>query len=187
MSRNRSETRCQCVFWYFEYEQTLSPDDAGLMTPAEYAEKIGIRPEYRRDCGYGYRDDLHGHKSWKYRIPGNAYLNDGWTNSRDLIPRDAIVVTEYEIQPVPPDERYRMRHLQCPLCFAQYVGWYRAFPPETAKSAEGTITRRPVTYELYDTSFWLAFNDEPCPEDGPQRPITSAVVRDALMAWFAAH
>lgn len=190
MSRNRCDSSCQCGFWSFDGEREVPESAEGLMTYEAYLGKLGVSPSdawrdnnYR--WGYGYRDDLHGYTSWRYLRPGASPNSASWTNGRHVMPAGSTILCTYTTEPVPHDRRYRIRHLQCPLCLSKFAGWYRARPPEVETHADGTVTRQAVTYELYDTSFWRSFNDEPCNEDGPKRRITPDVVREALAAWFA--
>lgn len=69
----------------------------------------------------------------------------GWSGLHDGKPRET-----------------RFRRIECPLCGATMAGWY-AF--ETDRWP-GDV--RPPGWYLHDSSFWLAFNDEPYPEDAPK-------------------
>lgn len=44
----------------------------------------------------------------------------------------------------------------CPLCLVEYVGWFRPAP---------AWSDTPKLWEIYDTSYWSAYNDEPGIED----------------------
>lgn len=48
----------------------------------------------------------------------------------------------------------------CPLCLVEFVGWFH--PPRSPQS-DGP------EWELYDTSYWSVFNDEPGAEDVARR------------------
>lgn len=67
--------------------------------------------------------------------------------------------------------RARFQQLLCPICGRVYAGWV----------AEKIM--RPGEYELFDSSFFYAFNDEPSEKD---EPLTSMSLEDILVAWAAA-
>lgn len=57
---------------------------------------------------------------------------------------------------VPTDEQYRFVHIRCRTCFRHYLGWYVQQP---------TFAER--FYEIFDTSFYWSFDDEPSELDKP--------------------
>lgn len=180
MSRNRCRTECECGFWSFSTESELPIDSPGMLTGTEYLAAIDWS-----DCrysveGYGYRADMDGREDWWWRSPDgmgatSAVYCDrpGWV--RTLSARYGSVAQ---------GDRYRFRHLICPLCGRQYAGWYVQNPSAIAGSAAGESWSKPK-WELYDSSFWSAYNDEPADADGPTREINPDVVRAAVEAWYA--
>jgi hypothetical protein len=69
---------------------------------------------------------------------------------------EQVLVAQYDR--VPEEDRYRFRKLRCVLCKVLYVGWYIRQPQKV--DAEDVLK-----YDLYDTSYFHAFNDEPSDED----------------------
>jgi len=59
----------------------------------------------------------------------------------------------------------------CPICYRVYAGWMGAREPGL------------VPDQLFDSSFYHAFNDEPAPED---EPLTHYHLHDILQAWVDA-
>jgi hypothetical protein len=192
MSRNRCDSSCQCRFWSFDDERELPEGSEGLMTFEAYLRKTGMKDgdpwmnNSGHGWGYGYRDDLHGYRSHQYLRSGETNPNNrSWTNGP--LPPGAIILAEHINEPVPEEKRYMVRYLECPLCQAKFAGWYRAQVGEVTRHRDGRVETKPITYELYDTSYWHSFNDEPASDgsDRAKRSITPEVVRDALAAYFS--
>lgn len=149
MSSNRCETSCECGFWSWHDQRYVSPSAPGLMTNDQYMDDIGVKKDhpyrnnYGHGNGYGYREDWEGTLDTWWRSPdgtcSSSYPQPGYTPDHKE-PR----------RPVAPQDQYRFMKLECAVCHRLYVGWYRQQPSRVA----------PV-YELYDTSFYYAFNDEP--------------------------
>jgi len=162
MSRNRCSTSCECGFWSFQRgtDNEVPVNDPGLMTQAEYLKAIGWENcPYNENggrsacAGWSFRDDLNGKTFPAWRSKNGM----GWTNAS--IPCGGAEGWNYEPQvygDVPPDQRYRYRKVTCPLCRRSFVGWYVQQPK---------IDDDDRCYEIYDTSFWHAFNDEPSDKD----------------------
>jgi hypothetical protein len=150
MSRNRNSRSCECKRWHFRGD--IPVGDARLMTIGEYFDRYTpwidashpYRTNYGHGWGYNYNASMVGYR-W-YTAPdgdgGANYSRPGY------IPGPAF-------EDVPQAERYRMATLECPVCGLRYIGWYVQQP---ALPGEGV-------YELYDTSFLFAFNDEPSDQD----------------------
>jgi hypothetical protein len=109
--------------------------------------------------GYGYRDDLVGAV---LRYPPPKDYQGG-------VVREVL----WEYVHLPKTEWYRWRRIHCPLCGRQYAGWYRRVPDR--RYPDGTFG--PSCLELYDTSFYHSFDDEPAAED-------EASVCDPLHPWW---
>ncbi len=146
MSVNRCSTDCACGFWSFQHEGSIPVGDSSLMTLDYYLDLIGDtrdRSNYGHRYGYGYRDDLTG------KVYGWYHPNGGFA-SYDAGPEyEKRLMWEYES--IPEEARYRWRKLKCPFCNRLYAGWYRLQPHGYTRN----------NYELYDTSYFHAFNDEP--------------------------
>lgn len=65
------------------------------------------------------------------------------------------------------------QRLICPICCRVYAGWF-------ARNHDATIPEP----ELFDSSFFFAFNDEPASPDEPLQPAYE--LRDILQAWVDA-
>jgi hypothetical protein len=167
MSRNRSSTACECGLWSFRTEAVVPAVDPLLLTESAYFDAAGFPLDHRwrrgnvwmRDgvqvgdpfWGYGYREDLAG-PWYMYRVPGDP---SGGSSSHHRHPyTERVLIAMYDS--VPPEDRYRFRKLQCVFCRRLYAGYYLRQPQQIDRER---------TYELYDTSFFHAFNDEPSDED----------------------
>ncbi len=161
MSRNRSQVSCACGYWSFarSADAEVPVDDPGLLTQRQYFQAIdwedcpyheGAGPS--ASGGWGFRNDLDGHTfpAWRSK-DGN-----GWTNAvHSPEPRSNWIAEPQVFSHVPPEARYRYRKVTCPICRRRYAGWYVQQP----KCGE------PAVYEIYDTSYWYAYNDEPSERD----------------------
>lgn len=148
MSRNCNSTDCACGLWRFETSHgTAAVDDPALLKQTAYWS--AHYPD--GTLGYGFRDDLHGNVyMWRQRndagrvvstcnAPREGYARElGWTYA---VPNRV--------------DRYRWKRIDCPICHRAYAGWYVQQPSSLD----------PPRFELYDTSYWFAGNDEPCDED----------------------
>lgn len=159
MSRNRGSTECDCGLWRFQTETPRSVDDGSLLTADQYLAAIGwtecpyLGRHTKRGSeadGYGYESRLVGERHYWYSADGRG----GASYPHPDYPERRLVARYVD---VPPEARYRYRRLECPFCRRQYVGWYARHP-------HNELTEAPA-YELYDTSFWHSFNDEPADED----------------------
>ena len=168
MSRNRNETRCACGLWDFASDHgTAAINDPTLLTSDEYWS-----PHFRAfDRGYGFRENCHGNVyHWVQRRDGRvvSICNSpvpGW--DRELAWTYAVPSKR---------DRYRWRRLECPLCRRIFAGWYVQQP----------ASLHPPVYELYDTSYFHAQNDEPAPEDIANLiEWTPAMLADAAREYLA--
>jgi hypothetical protein len=173
VSRNRSSTTCECGLWSFQTEREIPIDDPTLLTEAAYFDAIGFAADHpwrrgnrwMRDgremgepCwGYGYRADLEG-PVFMYVKPGTPVDQRGYgfASHKHGEYTEQVLVAQYDR--VPEEDRYRFRKLRCVLCKVLYVGWYIRQPQKV--DAEDVLK-----YDLYDTSYFHAFNDEPSDED----------------------
>jgi hypothetical protein len=57
----------------------------------------------------------------------------------------------------------------CPLCLVEYVGWYH---PPTMPQYDGPA------WELFDTSYWSAYNDEPGDTDEKNKRDVEAILKE---------
>lgn len=154
MSRNRCDVRCECG-WYSFGGAVLPFGDPDLMTGSRYAALVETR--YSPDPGIGFRDDLCGRVFYSWYSPdgnGVASFDCGRGYEKRLSARYAVV---------PEEDRYRWAKLQCPICRRLYAGWFVLQP----WVVEGRVPGEP-RYELVDTSFFWAFNDEPSDRDEAQ-------------------
>lgn len=158
MSRNRCSTLCECGFW--DFNDAVPVGDSSLMTQREYFKAIGWEdcPYHEnagnsRSGGWGFRDDLNGKTFPAWRSKDGM----SWTNA--VYPRDPErwIYEPQTYASVPPDQRYRYRKIECPICRRRYVGWFVQQPKMVGGDS-------PV-FEIYDTSFWDAYNDEPSDKD----------------------
>lgn len=127
MSRNRSETSCECGFALDESRRSR----AELMTETQYFAVLGMPTSHPYFNNGGY----------------------GWGGERG---RETL-----------------FRKIECPLCGATYAGWYTA---RWCVPSDGDRN-----WSLFDSCYFLAFNDEPCDEDRPK--VTD--VRAAIARWRA--
>lgn len=169
MSVNRCSTDCACGFWSFHHEGSIPVGASSLMTLDYYLDLIGDtrdRSNSGHNYGYGYRDDLQGEVAFWYDPSG------GFANFDAGPGYERRVMWEYES--IPEADRYRWRKLECPFCNRIYAGWYRLQPHGGIRS----------DYELYDTSYFHAFSDEPCRKDDERlREWTVAEVRRMVFYW----
>lgn len=172
MSRNRGSTVCDCGLWdLVTGDGRVRVEDAGLLREVDYWSGYFSGREDGPGLGYGFRNDLAGERYfWRIRDASGAITHSsnapvaGWT--REL---------GWTYSVPEPGDRYRWKRIQCPLCHRQYAGWYVQQP----------ASLEPPAYELYDTSFWFARNDEPCPEDlAGVREITPDVLVAAVEAYY---
>lgn len=155
MSRNRTTTTCSCGFWDFRRQPEQSsrlPGDPALVSWLQLCVQRGweLRPE--RQPGWGFREDLQGAVHSWFRSPDGTSLGpqgDGRT-----------VRVETRWGHVPPEDRYRFARVDCGVCHRRYAGWYVLQPRQVPPRADD-----PPAYEIYDTSYWHSFNDEPCRDD----------------------
>jgi len=168
MSRNRTSTVCRCGW---ALGDDLPFGDARLMTEERYLKEIDWENNPYQPHGYGFRDDLIGPIYWWKSANGKSgasYPIPGYV--REL---------SFEYFPVPGSDRYRYAQIECPICLRLYVGWYVHAP--WTRYRDGTEDRH---YELYDTSFYWAFNDEPDEKDVENlRELTADEIRAALSDW----
>lgn len=174
MSRNRCDTECSCGFWKFQDVRTLPIDDGLLMTEDEYLRAIDwVDCPYRNNLGLGWSEH-------RYREREDFYMYDSPEgNCSTTSPRPGWkprLIARYE--PVPHSLRFRFRKLECPICRRLYAGWYVRQPHVIEPTPE------PPVYELSDTSFYYAFNDEPSDRD-EENVIrwTPEEIVGALRAW----
>ena len=132
---SRNLTSSRCLCGYWDFPRERELAQADSGLMTESAYFAAIGGSPYRGCGYGYRDDL-----------------DGQTFTRTL-PFGEHSATYHSI---PQEKRLRWRRLDCRICGRVYAGWYRAAPCRNTE---------PWKYELYDLSFFYAFNDEPSPRD----------------------
>lgn len=172
MSRNRCNRSCDCGLWHFQTEQSIPQLADGLLTIAEYLGGALWRANAKEDdnggfgYGYGFREDLDGQTFYTWVSPDGTsranYAVDGFEKRLSAV-----------YWSVDPEQRYRWRKVVCPFCCVAYAGWYRAEP---RSKDDG-----PWFYELYDTSYWSSFNDEPGEEEKAARRPVSA--EDLVKAW----
>ena len=144
------------------------------MTEGEYLKDISWGDCPYQPHGYGFRDDLVGSQYWwhsPHSTSRSSYPRPGYR--RELA---------WEWLPIPKLDRYRFAKIECPICLLVYVGWY--CHSTWTRYADGTEDQR--YYELYDTSFYWAFNDEPGEKDiANLREFTPEQIKAALTAWPA--
>ena len=160
MSRNRCSTACACGFLDLrDTAGAVAPDVDGLLTWDGYFEAIGWRGS--RDnlgygCGHGFRADRNGAESPLWRRKDGM----GSTNARHHAePLDEFGYVPFVYCRIPEEQRYRLRKVTCPVCRRVYAGWYVMQPRYVRPYVE------PLVYELYDTSYWSTYNDEPGDDD----------------------
>ena len=155
MSRNICETTCpECQIWDF---QKWPIDGIELITIGAYLESIGWEDcPYRNEVGYGFRQP----DSWSWwRAESGAGTNTFSTAESWIREGVKVVRIRYTYKPISSDDQYRWAKLQCPMCLTLYAGWF------VAKPGQLTPVETPTTYEIYDLSYWHAFNDEPSKRD----------------------
>ena len=91
----------------------------------------GLCLRYRPEVGRRSDKDLFGAAEYVLKI-GKA----NWSSPIGGYPRVATLFAK----------------VICPLCFTEYVGW---FSPPSFPDLDGP------EWELYDTSYWSTYNDEP--------------------------
>lgn len=185
MSRNRSTTQCDCGLWAFQTERILPLDEILLLTQEAYFDVIDLPKDHPwrsgngsyGPWGYGYAERLHG-SHFMYHPPGNKRA---CASHRHGVYTEARLVADYK--PVPEADRYRYRRLECVFCGRTYAGWYRRDPVNDLDvQPDAPLEDRPH-YELYDTSFFWAFNDEPAEKDGPKRTWSAQKLAALAKRW----
>jgi hypothetical protein len=164
VSRNRLSTSCDCGFWDLHKapHSEVLVGDPSLMTQKEYFKAIDWENcPYHEDggesaaAGYGYDASSDGMVSVVWRHPrGNSV--HGTAGSFES-PGPEWKCDETHYTSVAFTDRYRYRKVDCPVCRRQYVGWYVQQPQRIGGDSP--------TFELYDTSYWYSFNDEPGAKD----------------------
>jgi len=141
------------------------------MTEDQYLKAINWEKCPYSPHGYGFRNDLAGPIYW-WRGPNGSGANYPIAGYRREL--------SCEYLPVPDSDHYRFAKVECPICLRLYSGWYVHAP--WTRYRDGTEDRH---YELYDTSFYWAFNDEPAERDIENlREFTTPQIKEALSAWL---
>lgn len=172
MSRNRCETACACGVMNLR-DLPQATLDARSPSAGELYTAERLRPGSYLPWGYSFRDDLNGAVSpmWAYYTKDGKFAGGSNSDrySRDAEERGHTVVYEpSHYDDVPVHLRYRWGRIQCPLCLREYIGWYVRQPYlVSGPMAEQRLDDDPghPVYQLYDTSFFYSFNDEPIERD----------------------
>lgn len=160
MSRNRGNTACSCGFWGL-LPARVPMGDASLLTEEAYFAAIGCSDSPLKDGGLRGMYYFNGRNSGA--VVYGYETKDGMGSSNYPSPQHPVKVLWARYAEVPEADRIRFRKLQCAVCRRLYVGWYVLQPwvieGQWFKTYDGPM------YELFDSSYWYAFNDEPHEKD----------------------
>lgn len=138
---------------------------------------------------WAFNDHMNGHVlrwyEWDHE-DGKASASCLYAAPKDTPYR----VIEHPYARIPYDQRIRFAGIDCLFCHRKYWGWYvlDPYPVDAEGNPDiGEDDEESGRYRLFGTSYYHAFNDEPCDEDlALVRDVPMDVLVDALDLYHGA-